>query len=663
VFTSASQKRAADSLLVRLIKHLPEQSPNFYHSYSGITYQKIRIFSSAKPESWPTKPTENTNNLLYSIESLVQVKMLKPAYYHIENLSIKTEGTENDLFKNICNQLNTVSITDTVINVFNKRYLTPFSKTGSVRYNFNLSDSITQSGDTLYWLGFDPKPEKEFDGFRGKALADPKNFTFRKIVALSTQKKEHEPNLLITQNFEQIQGKVLPAEIKISAFLNKEYIEDQNIKNKDIPDYICVETVSNIYQQQIDPILKPADFTTSVQPNDSAVLDYLKKRQLKMIRMFAEGKVSLGSVDLNYSRLFGYNLYEGVKLGLEAESNLELSNYFSIGGYFSYGFKDQSIRHGEWVNIYPSGSLKFRIHLGYKDRNVEYGEPEFLENQSLLNPESYRTLLIKNMYSTKRFTTGIEYSSSDELNFFLFTDQSENGARNNSPFLLAHPFSPITLARTGLQISYSPVRKIHPEDGQPQEPTKPSPEFYLTMIQGLAAFDNQYQYSKIEFKGKFDLPFSKIGTTTILLRGGLMTNDAPLIEYFNGYGSFAGNFSLSAPYSFATMQLNEYASTRFAAVHLRHNFSKWMFPENFKTRPSVIFAQNIGVGVLDEKYKDLFNFKDYRKGFYESGIEINNLLRVGYISWGAGIYYRYGPYRFNSIHDNFAYKFGFLITI
>ena len=183
------------------------------------------------------------------------------------------------------------------------------------------------------------------------------------------------------------------------------------------------------------------------------------------------------------------------------------------------------------------------------------------------------------------------------------------------------------------------------------------------MVQGLGTLNSEYQYTRIEFKGKFDMPFSKLGTTTILLLGGLMTNDAPLIEYFNGYGSLAGNFSLSAPYSFSTMQLNEFAATSFAALHLRHDFNQWMFPENYKTKPAIVFAQNIGYGRLDEKYKDQFHFKDYSKGFYESGIEVNNLLRVGYISWGAGIYYRYGPYRLNAVHENFAYKFGFLIKM
>jgi hypothetical protein len=88
-----------------------------------------------------------------------------------------------------------------------------------------------------------------------------------------------------------------------------------------------------------------------------------------------------------------------------------------------------------------------------------------------------------------------------------------------------------------------------------------------------------------------------------------------------------------------------------------------LFPEKTKTRPSFIFAQNVGFGQMNDQSLALLDLKDYRKGFYESGFEVNNLLRMGYLSWGVGVYYRYGPYQFGTIHDNFAYKFGFCFNL
>jgi len=391
---------------------------------------------------------------------------------------------------------------------------------------------------------------------------------------------------------------------------------------------------------------------------DSALNAYREKQQLKVIRLMAEGKIPIGFFNLDYNKLFGYNLFEGVKLGLGGETNGKLSHHFSIGGAFSYGLKNRSIQQGEWINFYPVGRSDLRIHLSYQDLNLEFGGSEFLETSSLLNPESYRNLLISNMFSTRRYTAGLEFRLFNTLNSYLFGDLSENSTTLDNPFLLAHPFYPVTLSRIGLKLRYSPGIKFELEDGLLNEISTSKSEIYLTIIQGLSMFGGEYRNTKIELKGKFDLPPTAIGTTTIMVQTGLMTSKSPVFELFNGNGSFAGTFSLAAPYSFGTMQLNEFAATSYSSLYLRHNFSIWLFPEKFKTRPAFIFAQNIGFGILNPQFNIQSITKDYRKGFYESGFEINNLLRIGYLSFGAGVYYRYGPYQFSAMPQNFAYKFG-----
>ena len=49
-------------------------------------------------------------------------------------------------------------------------------------------------------------------------------------------------------------------------------------------------------------------------------------------------------------------------------------------------------------------------------------------------------------------------------------------------------------------------------------------------------------------------------------------------------------------------------------------------------------------------------FTPLRKGFYESGLMVDNLLKFGFSSYGVGFYYRYGPYAFPQQSDNFVVK-------
>ena len=396
---------------------------------------------------------------------------------------------------------------------------------------------------------------------------------------------------------------------------------------------------------------------------DSIILAFNKKKQAQMVRMFAEGKISMGYFHLDYNRVIGYNVYEGLKLGLGGETNRLLSKYFTLGGYFSFSMKDGAFRHGEWFDIFPTGLSDYRIHLGYTDLNMEFGGSEFLQIPSLLNPESYRLLLIDNMFQQKRFTAGLEFRPFNEMNLYFFGDMSENKANSNTDFLVTHSFDPTSLTRTGLQMRYSPGIKLQMEDGHLTEVTIPRADYFLTIIHGFTALYGDYKYTKVELKGKFHLPYSKFGITTIMVRGGVMSQNSPIMELFNGYGGFGGTFTLNAPFSFATMRFNEFASANYTAIHIRHDFSQWLFPENYKTRPAFVISQSIGVGELSSKSIAKYNLKDYRKGYYESGFEINNLLKFGYLTWGVGIYYRYGPYQFSEPHNNFAYKFGFYIKI
>jgi hypothetical protein len=662
--TDTATHSPAETILKMVSLHLAENNPSSFNSFSAIMLQKFRVKMNLSHEaehlgidSTEIRINQNNTKYLFSSEILTSQKQLKPGFSQSEKLSVKVTGKDDSTYTKLARSLNEFSILQPISSILNKNYLSPFSDAAYQNYRYTSSDSVTAFGDSLYRITFRPDPDKHFDGFSGTAVIDAKKWAIRQISAHSTQNDPQEPILVINENFERLNGFWLPSEKRIVVFIN--------LKNNNQVNNLIAESTTNIYQQQINPPLSPYDFKNSLSPliTDSATVADNQDRQTKVIRMMAEGKISLGYFNLDYNKFFGYNLFEGIKLGMGGETNRLLSRHFTIGGYISYGLKDKSLRHGEWVNIYPSERSNLRIHVSYKDMNLEFGGPEFLEPTSLLNPESYRNLLIKNMFSTKRYSTGLEFRPSNEMDVYLFGDLSENRSRQNTSFLLLHPFNPISLTRTGLQLRFSPGIKLKMEDGRLDEVTAPKADYFLTIIQGLTIFSGEYKYTKLELKGKFNLPFSGIGTTTIMLRGGTMTKNAPIIELFNGYGSFAGKFSLEAPYSFATMQLNEFAAANYTAFHLRHNFSAWLFPDKFKTRPAFIFAQNIGIGQLNNQYLAQYNLLDYRKGFYESGFEVNNLLRMNYLSWGVGIYYRYGPYRFSSVPDNFAYKFGFIFKI
>jgi len=687
------EPQSGQTILKKVLRHLPSINPSSFNSYSAITYHRFGIKEnlSHTRDRLPNDTTKNTvnknnNNYIFSSETLSFEKRLKPDYKQREILSNKVQGKSDDSLALLNVRLSDISLLEPSINLLNKNYLSPLSDTNTQNYVYSLIDSVSLSGDSLCLITFQPKEDKRFDGFNGTILINKKYLLILWINARSTPSDPQNPLLIVNQYFEQKKEFSLPSEKKIKVYFRTgDILKGYN--------HYIAESLTNIYQQEIDPPLHPDDFKPASQlpknqdsiavaaaknysyrplnrqdsllqlKTDSVLIAQIINKQTKLIRFITEGKIPLVYFNIDYNRIIGYNIYEGLKLGLGGETNRLLSKHFTLGGYFSIGLKDRSFRNGEWINFYPSNETDLRIQLSYKDVNMEFGEPEFLETKTLLNPESYRYLLIKNMYATKRYSFAVEYRPFKELNSYLFTDFSENYSQQTTLFLIQHPFTPISLTRTGVQLRYTPGIVLEMEDGRKKEMTVPIRDYYLTIIQGITALNGKYNYTKIEFKGKFKLPSSGIGTSTIMFRGGIMSQNGPVIEFFNSYGSYAESVSLSAPYSFATMRLNEFAAGSYAAIHFRNDFSTWLFPETFQKKPAFIFAQNIGFGRLNDLNQVQYNMKDYRKGFYESGFEVNNLLRMAYLSWGAGIYYRYGPYHFSSIHDNFAYKIGFFFKL
>jgi hypothetical protein len=185
----------------------------------------------------------------------------------------------------------------------------------------------------------------------------------------------------------------------------------------------------------------------------------------------------------------------------------------------------------------------------------------------------------------------------------------------------------------------------------------PKADFYFTAIQGLKLFKSAYQYTKLEAKGKFHLRLSAMGTTSVMVRAGKIFNTAPSTEWFNGYGSYSGGFTILAPFTFATMRLNEFSVDQFSSLHMRHSFGTGFIPANYWIRPELVLVQNMGYGSLRQKLTDTTGATDFSKGFFESGAELNRIIGSGFSGLGFGIYYRYGSYKFPDDKLNFAYKF------
>ena len=141
-----------------------------------------------------------------------------------------------------------------------------------------------------------------------------------------------------------------------------------------------------------------------------------------------------------------------------------------------------------------------------------------------------------------------------------------------------------------------------------------------------------------------------------------MNGQAPYSLLFNGLGS-TRDFPAVIEGYFQTMELYEFLSDRFLYIFFQHNFGTLLYKSKSKIfKPELVIAHSMGFGTLQNPDYHLdIDFKTMEKGYLESGLMINNLLRFNYLNaddfgLGAGVYFRYGAYANDTFGRNVYFR-------
>ena len=182
------------------------------------------------------------------------------------------------------------------------------------------------------------------------------------------------------------------------------------------------------------------------------------------------------------------------------------------------------------------------------------------------------------------------------------------------------------------------------------------PVIWLNYGHGIKGWgDGQFNYNRLNLKIQKTFSFKYLGKTTFTFSSGWIDKDVPYPLLYNALSDYAV-FSVYSANSFATMRMSEFVADRYAALFLSHNFNSLLFrSKHFNPQPEIIC--NIGYGALSHPENHInINAKGYEKGYYESGLLMNNILNFGFTNIGLGAFYRYGYYSLPGWKENLAYK-------
>ncbi|RZJ55342.1 MAG: carboxypeptidase-like regulatory domain-containing protein, partial [Flavobacterium sp.] len=381
---------------------------------------------------------------------------------------------------------------------------------------------------------------------------------------------------------------------------------------------------------------------------DSLVAKDNWERRLILGRRIINGYLPLGSIDLDLRQIIKYNNYEGFRVGLGGITNDKFAETFRISGYGAYGTKDgefkyslgAALRVGKFSNSWIGGS--------YTDDIREIASTSFAVDKRVFKIYDPRPINITTFYNHQTWQGYIETRilPKTESTWQLTRTRIDPkfgyqyNPDDNGPFSVFH----LTMATASIQ--WNPFSDFMQTPDGRLEMEKRFPKFTFQYSQAISGIlDSDFTFGKLDFRAEYEKKYLNEQKTSLLFQAGVAIGDTPLTHlYSTSPNSLAKDgilqrITFAGKNSFETMYFNEFFSSQYAILQLKHGLRKFTIVDKVKLSPVLVTRAAWGNMENREDHIGL-QYNTLEKGYYESGLEFNEIYR------GLGItaFYRYGPY-------------------
>ena len=640
---------------------------------------------------------------LFMMEAVSKRKYKSPDKSTEKVIASRVSGLKNPAFTLLATQMQSLTFYDDYISIMDKNYLSPISPGSTHRYFFLITDTIFDNNrDTVFVISFRPKKGKNFDGLQGIIHINTNKYAIQSVKA-TPYDEDASIYVKIQQNYKLIDGKQwfptqLNTDIKFKNItgsvdtMNIAIVGDGKTYIKDIvlnPEVKNKEFSHIAFEIDDDAVEKDDDFwnyyredsLTKQELKTYAVIDSLGDslnldQKLEIYSALFEGYFPLGPINIDLTKFMDFNEFEGFQAGLRLTTSKKVSKVFLLGGYFRYGFRDYYLKYGGNLDINLNKRNEVTLKFHYFNDVLESSGHTFYGKKYKIfassSSENYRKIFIGDMYRTEGADAELHFRVFRYLKAKVFAGYSLDKVTNNYAFNYNLVYNnDVSLigsktnyyhARAGIKLKYAFKEKFaKSEYGLISLGTK-YPVIYANVTFGSDVYDTDLSYTKYEAMITKSFKIRNLGVSSLSIKGGYTTDDIPYIYLYNGYGSFY-KFGIDAQNTFATMRMNEFLSSEFAYLFYRHDFKSLLFKVKW-FQPKLVVATSAGFGQLKHKKSHQgIVYKTMEKGYYESGLIINNIIKINYSSLGFGAYYRYGDYAYDKTIDNFAFKLSFYYSM
>ena len=682
----------------------PQNDPLHLETFEYQSYNKLIL--TIETDSVPLLDSEGkTDSAVYSVkkfmdkshlfmsESATNRKYIKGERDFEEILASRISGFQNPTFTLIGTQLQSFSFFNDEIEILSSRYISPLRKNSMREYFFIIQDTLFSSAlqkstDTIYAISFRPRDPERSDLLSGTMHIGTQGYALHNVVANDSDTSGIE--IEIQQKYKEVGNHWFPEQLLLTidfggaATFNGlgaiaygwTYLKNINVNlplnKKEIPrlELLLNDSANNTDEDYWNKYrVRPLD---SVESQTYTVIDSIGEevgleQKIGFLTALTNKKLRFGLIDFDLDRIARYNQpYEGLRLGMGIHTNEKLSKKIAVGGYFGYGFRDQDWKYGGDIVFRTKATSMWSIKAFIEDDIYERNSTEFslARPQSLFDSRGNHYYAIDVFDRVRRYGTTLRidplpfwhlnFSWQKEVRDFLESrhlDWPDAGNRSfeGNVFTIGTAFAAKDkymggpfgkrLTNRSFPVFYGEVSSYLPDDGN------------QAFVRAMVKMDQKWSSLRWgNLKWTVEMDFTQNVSSQSFLFS-LPSNARRALQGSDPY------FGIATDEYFETSFNNTFIADQQLFTNLRYEMPKhWTRIGTWKPRISVV--QRFGIGILTNNATDL-SFAPLgispELGFYESGLELNNLWQ----GLGAGVYYGYGPYSRAAFGQNIAIKLTF----
>lgn len=646
---------------------------------------------------------------LYQTEKISEYKFNRDQGLKEEVLATRMAGFKQPLYEIIGLQLQSYSVYGKNIELMETRYAGPLASNAFSEYRYKILDTVTIDNRKACMIFFTPRNSGKKKKMEGVVYIDMETYGVAKAIfrvsnvldITSTHFFTYEPSqqlwfpdrktLKIVKGNNKSDIKILGETIKFDA----EDI-DRRKREKEPSDFVYLYSESDNYEKEFNipltikraavaidikesAIDRPEEYweqyrkdtldvrsMTTYAAMDSIVAKEHWEQRIFLGKKIINGYLPLGPFDINLRQLISYNNYEGFRPGLGFVTNDRFAETFRITAYTAYGTKDGqfkyslggAVRLGKFTNSWVGGS--------YTDDVREIASTSFATDKKVFKIYDPRPINISTFYNHQTYQLYVETRILPKTESMWQLTRSRIDPKFSylfSPFGKDYTLFNITTATAAIQ--WNPFSDYMQTPQGRLEVEKRFPKFTFQFTQSISdVLESDFTFGKLDFRAEYEKKYLNGQRSSVMVQTGVVTGNAPLTHLYSTSPNnldkmgVIERITFAGKNSFETMYFNEFFSSQYITAQVKHGLRKFTLFGGVKLAP--VFVTRAAFGSMRDKHEHMgIEYKTLEKGFYESGVELNEIYKF----FGLTFFYRYGPYKEPTFDRNIAIKVSFVFNL